>query len=1103
MVVDGGREMTIRLPGLVGMAIWLHVLLEAPLMLGFVVRKNTPPFNTDAFQYFPLPLLLTVNHDAATVGLWSFILVGQICGCVGTGLIAYLGPMVERRLNNNIAKFEEYDSWRKRINRANTKEQAEKLARKYAETGIQPEVYEDEDENLRKKLPYVRRRWHQNRITAATVGWLSWMAASVLKLLGVLSFGVMSWPSATTAFSLLECQYQDTDKPWPHWSLDSTALCWDARHTVGSQVAMLFLGAVPFLAVVSALYHHRYTPRLHITPMFVLTMLPVKYAMALTGTLYEASEGRVYADHVLQQNVEYLHDVVVLGGIGAHLVAHVAMQSLRGFSRTASNVRAVIYALATASAVVSFMAKNKAGRGPGPETRGMPTTPTNDASTNEDGVDTRELTVTIAALVSAALMVLINRIRAAGFVLDPPSVIVLRGQYAMREGSVQGADGGGGFIRALWRRIFIGGFGGGSQRMFIITYLGFFRTLTAEQRQLASTGYGDAAAKSDLLVLLTKTFDLLIDNFPLTVLPIRQEVGAHVGLALVRLMIRSDLMNRRSLMRASKSVTDCLGSDKYDDGELLKELARINKRLQSSIEDEWRLEQIVGALRTLLSAPDMFVGAAQAMVHLPAAAAAVDHIVADDLLALRCQKLNHPYDGRLDTVPVPDDERMSDSCLLLPMSYWNRALRHVFAVNPARKPPRGLVDMLVDGLDGTPGDGIDVEAMQDDDDAELNSDAEAVSMAAIKAMAAMAEGNSAEAAEMQRAMVANQCVVPLLQRMAHGDGVARSLAGKMLQQLVSTANQLKTGADILEQLIPVLTKHSRPAMEEAKPETPQVLQRGLDLAARLVRSDPSLAPALSARVKDPVTQLLVHMDGAVRTFAVEFMGALALDARGGGYRALQEDGTLARLVRLEKDDELTVRTGVEHVTERLLGMHGNAFGAEIDRARYELTDEEAWGVAAEARAETKAELESMVEGAIGRHHIRSKGRVEAMKNNAKRPPSSPFRHEPMSSSYYRHDQIREDASKEQGAAAQRWRMTQGSPGGGGGTPTGGGGTFGVGGGMRTPAKTPPPFAGFGGVNGSPGIPTLNLQSAGRDNTSRSRATPGSLPSLASTVRDMP
>lgn len=351
--------------------------------------------------------------------------------------------------------------------------------------------------------------------------------------------------------------------------------------------------------------------------------------------------------------------------------------------------------------------------------------------------------------------------------------------------------------------------------------------------------------------------------------------------------------------------------------------------------------------------------------------------------------------------------------------------------------------------------------------------------------------------------VANQCVVPLLHRMARGDGVARSLAGKMLQQLVSTAVHLETGPHILEQLIPVLTKHGRPAEEEGKQESPQVLQRGLDLAARLVRLDPSLAHGLSARVKGPVAQLLNHHDGSVRTVAVEFLGAVALDERHG-FRALQEDGTLTRLVRLEKDEELTVRTGVEHVTERLLGKHGTSFGAEIDRARYEPTDEEAWVTAAEARAETKAELGSMVEGAIGRHHVRSRGRVEAMKNNAKRLPSSPLRHEPMSASYHRHDQIREDASRAPGAAAQRWRMAQSlspvaSP-----VPKGrrgGAGPFGVGGSTRTPAATPPLLTGFGNANdGVPGITSLNLRSAGRD---EGTSLPSSLPSLPSTVRDLP
>ena len=93
----------------------------------------------------------------------------------------------------------------------------------------------------------------------------------------------------------------------------------------------------------------------------------------------------------------------------------------------------------------------------------------------------------------------------------------------------------------------------------------------------------------------------------------------------------------------------------------------------------------------------MFVGAAQAMVHLPGAAAAVDHIVADDLLALKCAELNHPYNGRLDAVPVPDAERYADSKLLMPLTLWNRLLLHLFAVVPVRKTHRGLVDMLVAG----------------------------------------------------------------------------------------------------------------------------------------------------------------------------------------------------------------------------------------------------------------------------------------------------------------------------------------------------------------------------------------------------------------------
>jgi len=44
-------------------------------------------------------------------------------------------------------------------------------------------------------------------------------------------------------------------------------------------------------------------------------------------------------------------------------------------------------------------------------------------------------------------------------------------------------------------------------------------------------------------------------------------------------------------------------------------------------------------------------------------------------------------------------------------------------------------------------------------------------------------------------------VLPLLQRMAHGDSVARSLAGKMLQQLVSGAAALRTAGAYTRSLI--------------------------------------------------------------------------------------------------------------------------------------------------------------------------------------------------------------------------------------------------------------------------------------------------------------
>ena len=812
LVVGGGKELTIRIPGLVGLAIWLHIILEAPILLAFVVRKNTPPFNTDVFQYFPL--LLAVNHTTATAGVWSFILIALVCGSVGAGLIAFLGPTVEQWLEANAAEHEQYKAWRKKLKRADTKDKADIVARQYVQTGLKPDVFEDRRDGMKMKLPYVRQKWHHSPNIAALAKGLGLLAASVLKVLAVLSLGVMSWPAATTAFTLLECQYQDTDNPWPHWSLDSTALCWVGRHAVGSQVGTLFLVAIPFLAVVSALAHHRFTPGMHVTPMFVLATLPVKYAMAITGALYEASEGRVYADHVLQRNVEYLHDAVVLGGVGAHLLAHVTMQSLRGFSHTASNVRAMIYAVVMVVAAVSLVAKDRVGRGPGPETRGEGVLGETGGGGVQlagegEGVGAKELTVIVATLVLAVLAVLVNKICAASFILDRPSVIVSRGQYAMCEGSDH-SGGGRGIIRRLWRRIVIGAVSGGSRRMFVIAYLGFFRDLTAEQRQLVSTGHGDAAAKSDLLVILTRTFVLLIDCFPRTVLSVRREVGAHVGLALVQLILRSDLTNRRSLLRARKSAADCLGLEKYDDEELLAELAQINARLESSMEDEWQVEYIVGALRMLLFNPDIFVGAADAISHLRGepGAVAVDHIVADDMLALRRRHPNHP-----------DAERAFHSCSFLPLRLWNRALLHVFAVNPARKPSRGLVDMLVNGLDG-----FDVGTMAahgGDGGGGGTSESEAVSTAAIKALAAMAEGCSAEAAEVQRAVVAVQGVAPLLQRATHGDDVGRSLAGKMLQQLAVTAVQLKTGSDIVAQLVPVLTNHACPPQGGGS-ETPQV-----------------------------------------------------------------------------------------------------------------------------------------------------------------------------------------------------------------------------------------------------------------------------------------
>jgi len=194
---------------------------------------------------------------------------------------------------------------------------------------------------------------------------------------------------------------------------------------------------------------------------------------------------------------------------------------------------------------VSFITKNKAGRGEGSSGRG------GGGGGGSNGAGTQELAVTLGTLAAAALMVLLNRHRASAFVLDRPSVMISRGQHAMREGSTTAnssdTSGGG------WRQWIFGGGGGGgggggegegggggdggggggggsggaggrgsgieggSRRMFIIAYLGFFRALTAEQRALASAGYGDPAAKCDLLVMLTRTFDLLIDRFPATV----------------------------------------------------------------------------------------------------------------------------------------------------------------------------------------------------------------------------------------------------------------------------------------------------------------------------------------------------------------------------------------------------------------------------------------------------------------------------------------------------------------------------------------------------------------------------------------------------------
>jgi hypothetical protein len=104
-----------------------------------------------------------------------------------------------------------------------------------------------------------------------------------------------------------------------------------------------------------------------------------------------------------------------------------------------------------------------------------------------------------------------------------------------------------------------------------------------------------------------------------------------------------------------------------------------------------------------------------------------------------------------------------------------------------------------------------------------------------------------------------------------------------------------------------------------------------------------------------------------------------------------------------------------------------------------------------------------------------------MKNNAKRVHSPLFKRQDMSPGYYRHDQMREDSARAQGAAALRWREQVGR--GGGGSPG-----FGGSGSPVTPAKTP--------ASPSPAVPALQLRSAGREGRS-------TVPSPASTVRDKP
>jgi hypothetical protein len=66
--------------------------------------------------------------------------------------------------------------------------------------------YNEDDGTL--MLPARPRGWHQSHAAAAGVGYLASASRALLKLLAVLALGVMTWPAATTAFALMDCQYQ-------------------------------------------------------------------------------------------------------------------------------------------------------------------------------------------------------------------------------------------------------------------------------------------------------------------------------------------------------------------------------------------------------------------------------------------------------------------------------------------------------------------------------------------------------------------------------------------------------------------------------------------------------------------------------------------------------------------------------------------------------------------------------------------------------------------------------------------------------------------------------------------------------------------------------